>query len=309
MGLVPLETTFEIVFDTEFAEGLDDLFADSRTRPLKVGTAVLHSSADYPGLDEFGERISNFGPGKLEESAVVERALAVLRQAKDVGVEILVYPECFACSRGVLNKLKEAYWADTASVRLLIPGSLHEPSGNGWRNNSYQWCSVAEQEPPPHHKFSRFSVGEQFEDIECHPRRIAVYACANWSFSTLICRDFLDDEARQLLGQLAVTLVVVPAHSPKSCLFGTLASSLTQTSQSFIVVANNPFDDTVGGQEPHGIFGVPAVGQPILATFCLATRYGGTRLTRPLRCSTRRITSTNVATTTRQTALVRSETR
>jgi hypothetical protein len=76
------------------------------------------------------------------------------------------------------------------------------------------------------------------EDIVTTPSIITIRMCADWSFTTLICKDFLEPGVAQILEEALVRLVLVPACSPKTGVFVQVAGMLSVRAQAVVVIAN-----------------------------------------------------------------------
>jgi predicted amidohydrolase len=207
-------------------------------------------------------RVRARDPGRQRET--VERLLAAA-QAEDV--DVLVLPE-LSVDAALLDAVRAWYGAGRRPC-LLVAGSHHvedAPDGGAAgplrRNRAVAMLPHGEV---VHHKFARFLFADadgvqRVEDIDRHPRQITLHLCRDWSFTVLICKDFLDEGVVHLLGELRVRMVLVPAFSEKTQAFEGLAHALTVNAQSTVVVANTPGADDAA----VGIFARPTLDRALL---------------------------------------------
>jgi len=87
-----------------------------------------------------------------------------------------------------------------------------------------------------------------------------VHFSGEWSFVTLVCKDFLGSEVETVLTHVRPRLVVVPAMSPKLQPFKARTASLISHAQSFVLIANVP----IRGKE-RAVVGRPTETKDVLA--------------------------------------------
>lgn len=161
-------------------------------------------------------------------------------------------------------EIVQAFERAPRSLRLLVAGSCHVERDGKKRNESLT-LSRGGSEPLRHHKFSNYFVteggGDVYEGIDVHPRKITLYLTdEGWTFTTLICKDLLSDDVRDILRALRVPLVLVPALTSKTQIFRKFAEELATSNQGIVLVANNAVA-TPDDEDRHlAIFATPRAG-------------------------------------------------
>ena len=241
---------------------IDCLEIDQLGPLLDEESQVVATGLPNQSLSEFrsgrsaadtGKAFFPFAPGNGRVQR--DRLLSIFHQARLAGVAVLVFPElCMdeECSKALVEEFHRA----PGSLRLLVLGSHHTCAEGEPRNES---LAVVRGSPRllRHWKYRPFLDTRQKipEGIESSPRKLTVFLSEAWSFTLLICKDLLDTETRSLVEKLGVTLVLVPALTPKTSQFEEYAGSLAQSNQALVVVANNPIFPQ--RRRVHSIFAVP----------------------------------------------------
>lgn len=218
-------------------------------RRYNLGAAIPNR-----GVDEFEWTVAEregcprfFGVRPRATTDQEARVLALLQAADVGGLDVLVFPEL---SIGETMLAQVRHWFGTArrSLRVVVAGSRHleiggQDGAEPVRRNRAS-SLIAPDEEAAHDKFVPFVHKdggiEHREDIHVMPKRLTLHLCQDFAFTVLICKDFLDEEAHQLLVRLQPRLVLVPAFSAKTQGFEANAARLTAAAQSMVVVANVP---------------------------------------------------------------------
>ncbi|HWU88978.1 MAG TPA: hypothetical protein VN253_17050 [Kofleriaceae bacterium] len=200
-----------------------------------------------------------------DEAWLEANVRTVLELAARRGVGLLVLPEL--C-------LTEAMYARLVSSRafcavpFVVPGSHHAPSGVGPGHNE-TGLLVRGKPIVAHRKFRPVLFPDRLDDdgnrrdvtrqehLAVDESRLSICVSGDWSVATLICKDVMDNAVQDLLRDLAVQLVLVPAMSPKVEDFADLAQQLGRDPQGVTLVAN------VG--ETVAVVGVPAVKNRVIS--------------------------------------------
>lgn len=206
-----------------------------------------------------GERAVFYDVAPADAAGQRARLRAIVDDAARRGATVLVLPELCA-TRALADELIAS--GALAALPLVALGSYHEPAapGDAGRNR----CRVLARgvELTTHDKFADFHLDEPAAPpapgVRRHEHLVADAATAGFDLLitagnaavALICKDALDERVQALLAALGPTVVMIPAMSPKTRRFETLAESLADVPQAFTVVA------ALGG-EHAAIFGRP----------------------------------------------------
>ena len=267
LRLVPdLPDGFEVYLDTRFCDDLQRVGSGSRLE-LKVGTGVLNQQAHIESREELvwdhadgADTFFNVGPASSADQ--VERMKLLLAKARKAEIDLLVFPELCIDSGGI-GLLFEHYHGTAGHPLLLVGGSYHaerpdlsDPDRVVRVNRAEAAFReiVGEDRRLWHHKYCPFHYDDPasnriHEDITAAPRRLTVCLSESWSFTMLICRDFLDHRfTHPLLEGLGVNLLMVPAFSENLAAFDAILTKLLQTNHCVVVIANNPIERVFAGQ-------------------------------------------------------------
>lgn len=173
-----------------------------------------------------------------------DRILRLLDQADEAGVRILVLPE-LCVDQDIAGAIDQWFTRPGRAISILVCGSMHVERDGHRRNVSTVLMPGGQR--IEHFKFNPFYVplrddggtlAEYREDIVTHPSTVTVAVCGDWSFSVLICKDFLEPGVDRLLELLSVRLVLVPACSPKTDIFEPIAGILAARNQAVVLIGN-----------------------------------------------------------------------
>lgn len=189
------------------------------------------------------------------------RLKAGLAIAAAAGASMVVLPEL--CTDAGLEADIVAWFAATPAVKVVIAGSRHLEQHEPRRNRARVLLrGLRPDDHLFHDKFSNFSIklaGVLREERIERPNKVTIIAGRRWSFSPLICKDFMEPEPRHILEKLRVSVVLVPSMSPKTDLYVTSASAVAQHAQALVFVANAPH----GPDDHTAILAQPRRGQPV----------------------------------------------
>jgi predicted amidohydrolase len=226
-----------------------------------LATGVPNRSEDEFRMEVHEENGASFlflyAPRDAERQR--DRLLRILRRAVAEGATVLVLPELCADAESLAAMVEELRGSPGA-LRLLVAGSHHVRDPGGVLRNECVAVLRGSRRLLRHRKFSPYVLrdrkkGEIREGIASGPRSLTVFLSDHWSFTLLVCKDLLDPSVRHLLEDLGVSLVLVPALTPKTGQFQTYTAALAHTNQAVVVVANNPIFQQ--GEPVHSIFSVP----------------------------------------------------
>lgn len=174
-----------------------------------------------------------------------EAVLGMLDQVAKAGVRIALLPELCLDEDG-LAAVAEWHARASHDLSILVCGSVHCLRDGEQRNVAT--LILRDGSRVEHFKFNPFYLDlpsvetgkptSYREDIVTTPSVITIHMCADWSFSTLICKDFLEPGVGRILEDARVRLVLVPACSPKTTVFAQTAGMLAARAQSVVVIAN-----------------------------------------------------------------------
>lgn len=244
---------------------LDARAADQSCPLIDLEHQVLATGIPNRSEDEFHrERLGQdglnllFHYGPRDSDLQRERLVRMLVQAAEKGATVLVLPE-LCTDDECLSALTEAFQTAPASLRLLVAGSRHIQDSEGLRN---ECVALLRGYPRPlrHSKFASYVLRKKGqpplrEGLLPARRLLTLFLCDDWSFTFLICKDFLDSDVEHLLRQLGVSLLFVPALTPRTGEFAAFSTALAYANQALVVIANNPIFP--GGDTVHSIFSFP----------------------------------------------------
>jgi hypothetical protein len=196
--------------------------------------------------------------------------LSLLEKARGQA-EIVVLPE-LCLDAASLVEIRRWYAESGAPFAMLVCGSIHVKLEGEQGRRNISTTLLAGGGTVEHAKFNPFSLVlqdetgkkvEHREGIVTVPSRITLYLCGSWSFTTLICKDFLEAGAMQILEELRPGLILVPACSPKTQPFETEAQHLALRAQALVVVANLTDPPTQEPAPTSAIFVKPLNKTPV----------------------------------------------
>ena len=166
--------------------------------------------------------------GLKEADKVVADTMAILQQLSDRGVTVAVFPE-LCVPEIVRTAISKGLKANRfPQVKLVIAGSFHELEGTQcynvsyvlgpdgkqlWQQKKFEPYTLMPWEAKNSRSLSKFAKVTSYEDITTG-RILVVRDTPLGRMAVLICSDLLrDDPYRQLLFDLNVNFIVVPAMS------------------------------------------------------------------------------------------------
>ena len=245
---------------------LDALNADQSCPLISFQHQVLATGVPNRSEDEFQMEVHEengtsflvlYAPSDAERQR--DLLLGILRRAAAEGVTILVLPE-LCIDAETLEVVVEEFRRSPGSLNLLVIGSHHVREPGGALRNECVAVLRGSRRLLRHRKFSPYiwrdrEKGEIREGIAAGPRSLTIFLSDHWSFTLLVCKDLLDPKVRHLLEDAGVSLVLVPALTPKIGQFETYTAALAHANQAIVVVANSPIFRH--GEPVHSIFSVP----------------------------------------------------
>jgi predicted amidohydrolase len=244
------------IYEIEVAAGHSKMLSALRVGGRAAIGVVNHDFSTDLTCDVRQEEGSFFNVRPSDEALQCARLLKLLNAAEREAIQILVLPEL--CLTAEVRSAVSAWYAqEPRQLRLALVGSEHlldegEPRNRsttlGW-GLSAPWC---------HNKITPLNLwGMLREAIVTAPSRIRICYCGDWTFATLICKDFLDPNLESLLRQLRVRLLLVCALSEKMDGFEVQAQHLAYAAQTTVIVANLPLNADAAGR---GLVAVPVPG-------------------------------------------------
>lgn len=202
-------------------------------------------SSELHGLSgEHGAEGFPVGPADSDRQLALMRGAIKHCDSQPERPHILVFPE-LSMDHRIEKELGQEIAMKTPGMMVVL-GSRHAEDAAG------QPCNIAALAAPgawpveTHLKLRR----ARGEGIELG-QRITLIQVDRYRVGVLICADVISPRLVELLGQLGMTHLLVPACSRKTTVFDDAAGALALQSQLMIVVANNPCrwpQDTSGGE-------------------------------------------------------------
>ncbi len=236
----PLERGHEVRLSFEYEHVLADVDANTRLG-VAIPSDVL-SDLRFDVSETAEPRFFHVRPKRTAEQQAV--ILRLLDEADAAGARVVLLPE-LCVDEDIVAAIRDWFAKPERAVAILICGSMHTVRDGKQRNVST--ILTAGGGMVEHFKFNPFSLalptgdGEvalHREDIVTTPSLITVLMCGDWSFTSLICKDFLEPGVDRALQQLGVRIVLVPACSPKTSIFEPIAAILAARNQALVLVGN-----------------------------------------------------------------------
>lgn len=240
-----LSPDLRITFDFAPGPGVVNRFVDAPVVGVALPNARLTDFDFVPDLP----RGKFFNVRPRDAAAQEERLRSLLRTASNASVPLVLLPE-LSMTGALTDRIGEWVQGDLGGISLIVAGSHHEPDPKPTGVFGHNRC-VAHgpglAAPLIHDKFSPYVLKEWdsreydpplIEDIDAGNKCLTVRWSMGWSFTTLVCKDFLDHTLVAALRVLRPNLVLVAAFSPDTANFVSAASDLAVQSQAIVVVAN-----------------------------------------------------------------------
>ena len=222
------EENIQVVVQGKHAAILDGLLGRA---PLTVAAALINDT-----WDDLTVPPNPIGPKRPADQMEVVRGL--LRRARERDVAAVVLPEL--CANAKMVTLLATEWAEQVDAPILFAGSVHLNDA-GRRVNRTSVLLPGVGVAWTHDKYSVFETRDGEREPIDPKRPSVVLGCGVLvRVATVICKDALDVATANLLGDLGVHLLAVPAMSEVLDPFLTTPEVLIARSQGATVVANNP---------------------------------------------------------------------
>ncbi len=224
---------------------------EDRSSP-KFGIVPFRAQDDVPAI-EVTHRIPDGGAfftARPTDGAETEARLhAVLERAAQAGLDILVFPELSLTER-LLGQLRDGLATQTGDFpKLVVAGTLLDEGRNVCPVLGPDGRTVWEQA-----KMNRFRIlpdelpdapqpiperGGQ-EDIDISERTIRIADLPFGRVAVLVCLDFILPETYSVLANMQVNCIIVPAMTPTTRRFETLAWAHAAASRATTIVCSAP---------------------------------------------------------------------
>jgi hypothetical protein len=241
LGVYRGQHGWRVVFDYGCPTLLDNLVDVG-----KVAVALPNSSdaeLELGMIDRIGLRFFDVKPKDVVRQG--QRIDALIDQAEKAGATALLLPELSTTPE--LARAGGARLRRTENLSLLAAGSYHfRESLAQIRRNRLELHSQHRAGALCHDKFNAFELRKWRDTKYQHPlvediavrRTITVHWAHRWSLVTLICKDFLNPDAKQLLLHLRPRFVFVVALSDDIASFVAPAQDLAESCQTTVIIAN-----------------------------------------------------------------------
>lgn len=249
LGVLPtLDEAYEVELHFDTGAALAEFCETPRVGVLLPNADLFREFA----VDREPQREAFFGVRPLDEAAQRARVLELLAKAESAGVTLALLPE-LSVTPGLAEELRQWFLKPERTLPALVAGSFHATESqpdlpDALKVNRSHALAVGLPRPLRHDKFNPFVLKEWDgkalrphlkEDLTERPRRITVHWTEDgWSFTTLICKDFLDQGALNILDALRVNFVFIVALSAETQSFCNDASRLLASGQTMTFVAN-----------------------------------------------------------------------
>lgn len=242
-----LRHEFDITVAIDYSAGPAPLSKFLETRAVAV--ALPNDSVKEFECDIDPEARTFFGVRVRDLESQARRIHELLRAADKGGIPVVLLPEL--STTAALSKGVGPLLSSSEHLSVVVAGSHHEPvpkPAGTYGANRCESFLLGRGRPAVHGKFSPYVMKKWpgarldapvVEHIDARTRHITVHwSLGGWSFTTLVCKDFLDPETSHVLDRVRPNLVFVVAFSDETTAFWRGCESLTGRNQSLTFVAN-----------------------------------------------------------------------
>jgi predicted amidohydrolase len=215
---------------------------DRLTPDSTIACAIPSGRAEVvvPPPYRVGDELRFFGVRPNDTVEQTARALRLVEEADNYGAHLVVLPEASLDPSG---QEAVAEWVRQKSKNLVLAvcGSTHAQREG---KNSNTSLVVTRHRKTSQSKMTRYAVklpGHDdlaWEDIDCSSPELVIYQSSDWSVAIAICKDFITPWVKRILEDLRVSLVLVPACSPRTSDFLADAAAHVTAVQGHVVAAN-----------------------------------------------------------------------
>ena len=273
LALAPPEVAeLRVEFDFSICDALQTMLDlnDGLTFALCLPTSSLADDCVYD-QDTVRERFFDVRPTSVDHT---EKLLECLDLAHGAGADLVLFPE-LSVPTEARDRMVEKWASQTNAAAVAVLGSSHHIDGQQRRANT-AWMAASVRllhddthtstrtVLPVHHKTVPFidrKIGKDnkklhfSEDLthRAQPRLRVFAGKTSMLLAVTICIDFLDSRVRDILRDLFVDVVLVPAMTEKTQVFRDLITGLVGETQAHVLLANA----VVSKEGVHGLVGHP----------------------------------------------------
>jgi hypothetical protein len=196
----------------------------------------------------------------------VERYRRLLSRVRDTDFKanLVVAPE-LAATDETIAAIQVDLDRDEHHDAMIVAGSQHLVEQGRPVNRAF--ALLPDRAPIVHDKLvpmrrRMFRQPERMEGITSDST-LRIYQAGRFRFALLICKDILDAHMVRLLIRMNVNVIAVPAMSPKTRRFRSVAEQLVDEAQAVVVVANGPYRWGSRTASPSAVFSQPVESAPV----------------------------------------------
>jgi predicted amidohydrolase len=224
---------------------------EDRSSP-EFGIVPFRAQDDVPAI-EVTHRIPDGGAfftARVRDDEETEARLhAVIERAAQAGLDILVFPE-LSLTEQLLGQLRDRLATQTGDFpKLVVAGTLFDgrrnvchvlgPDGRTlWQQPKMNRFQILPDELPDAPQPIPERGGE--EDIDISERTIRIADLPFGRVAVLVCLDFILPETYSVLANMQVNCIIVPAMTPTTRRFETLAWAHAAASGATTIVCSAP---------------------------------------------------------------------
>jgi hypothetical protein len=241
-------------------------------------TAVVATGHPTTRMRDFA--LESFPMGPADPAATESVLLAALRVAREQKAQLLILPELVSTPE-IRARLVAGWSALGGEAPLvLIPGTEHVRDGTQ-RCNVASVVTMADADefvdgPSSwfaHKKFRPTTswvskmptrTRRQTEELDYQPVSLRVHATSGLKIAVLICRDFLESEARRLVEAAEIDVLVIPALAAKLDAFHDPAAELATQYMTEVFVVNGMRSVRRRGPGAFGFVAHPGPTEPVI---------------------------------------------
>jgi predicted amidohydrolase len=275
LSLAPASVgALDVRFDFSLSDSIDEMVANKGAAGLSVAVCLptVDFTQDYHAaeLSETQEQFFNVVPNSPKH---LDRLKACFKEACDRNADLVVFPE-LSFTEDMQEGLRDQWLATSPRPTIVSLGSCHRTDEFARRTNTAKIAADAtilgnasranvSRFIEAHHKVVPYvershvpdGVPQLTERIDYRPiPTLRIFSGgASTTLAIVICIDFLNGRVRDVLRDLLVDILILPAMTRKAQVFHDLITGFVGSTQAHVVFANS----TVSVEGTHAMIGHP----------------------------------------------------
>lgn len=230
------------VMANSFERGVNE--ATGTLRNMEVAVGILNHADQYElsdchisPIDDTMDYFFGYCPDNETQAELVLNAVG---SSYEIGVDVLVLPECIANTEQYEHILKA--YSPEVSPKIAVLGSCHLiDNGKNVNRCNYFVRGLSRVQEKSNGVIGKSEEGRLIAEELHDPKfEVTVHIGRDWSFAVMICKDFITPSFFNVLQRIAPSFVAVPALSRTLEPFLANATQLCVEQHCTIVLANHP---------------------------------------------------------------------